>query len=115
MLDFYTNTLGLPLSGTLQLPGGGKMDRIAIGSSVLKLVQQGTTPEASHPRGGLNGATGIRYFTITVDSVDEAYKAAHEAGAPTVIAPVEYRPGVRICIVEDPEGNNVEFLQITPQ
>jgi catechol 2,3-dioxygenase-like lactoylglutathione lyase family enzyme len=112
MLEFYTSTLGLPLVATLDLPGGATMDRIAIGTTVLKLVTQPTTPEVAHPRGGLFGATGIRYFTITVEDVDAAFGAAKGAGATSIIEPVNYRPGVKIAVVEDPDGNNVEFIQI---
>jgi len=38
--------------------------------------------------------------------------AACQAGGYTVaVAPREIRPGVRIAMVEDPDGNWVEFLQ----
>ena len=37
------------------------------------------------------------------------------AGRKVVVEPREIRPGVRISMVEDPDGNWVEFLEVTPQ
>ncbi|KAI9020311.1 Glyoxalase/Bleomycin resistance protein/Dihydroxybiphenyl dioxygenase [Hyaloraphidium curvatum] len=114
MLAFYKDTLGLPLEGTLPMAGGGKMDRILIGTTVLKLVTQGKLPAGSNPPGGMAAATGMRYFTITVKDVDAVTKQAEAGGAPVRVKPVDFRPGIRISIVEDPDGNWVEFLQQTP-
>ena len=55
-------------------------------------------------------ATGYRYWTISVSNIAEVV-AACEAGGYTMVWPVtELRPGIVIAMVEDPDGNWVEFL-----
>ena len=41
--------------------------------------------------------------------------ACAAAGRKVVVKPREIRPGVRISMVEDPDGNWVEFLEVAPQ
>ncbi|HWS74018.1 MAG TPA: VOC family protein, partial [Quisquiliibacterium sp.] len=61
--------------------------------------------------GGIPGANGYRYWTITVSNLTEMVAACAKAGAKVIIADKEVRPGVRIGMVTDPDGNWVEFLQ----
>lgn len=111
MIPFYRDVLGLPLQGELPMPKGGRMFRFLCGTSVVKLVLNGKAPAArSHP-GGIGGSTGLRYFTVTVENLEELVAKVREAGHKVVIEPVEFRPGIVIAMVEDPDGNWVEFLQ----
>ena len=93
------------------MPGGGVMHRLLCGDSLIKLVHHAKTPSAKAPPGGINGATGIRYWTMRVDNLEEIAKAVDEAGCPVAIPVTEFRPGVRVLMVEDPDGNWVEFVQ----
>jgi len=110
-LAFYRDILGFVENGTMPMPGGGKMYRLLCGTTVLKLVHPNNEPPAP-ARGGISGARGYRYFTITVSNLEEI--TAHVAAAHYKVAvpPTEIRPGVSISIVEDPDGNWVEFLQM---
>ena len=112
MLDFYQDTLGLPVEGVVEMPRGGKMTRLKIGDTVLKLVTHGQTPEAKNPPNGLLGATGIRYFTITVSNLVAATQSCKDAGYKVPLGPLVSRPGVNIAMIEDPDGNWVELLQL---
>ncbi len=58
-----------------------------------------------------HGCTGYRYWTITVSNLAELVSACEEAGRTVVVPVTELRPGITIAIVEDPDGNWVEFLQ----
>ena len=111
MTRFYGETLGLPKGGEIEMPGGVVMHRYQCGETVIKLLAPASTPEASNPPGGLGGGTGIRYLTISVSNLDEAEAACKAAGSNIVISAREIRPGVRICMMEDPDGNWVELLQ----
>ena len=113
MLAFYQNTLGLELEGELAMPGGGVMHRLKCGSSIIKIVVNGRDPSASSPPGGIGGATGYRYWTITIDNLEQAVKTCQDDGYPIVLPITEFRPGVSISIVEDPDGNWVEFVQFS--
>lgn len=111
LLEFYRDTLGLELEGELPLPGGGKMTRLICGTTILKIVVNGKDPKATAPGGGMRGATGIRYFTISVDNLAEATEQCEAAGYKIAIPLTEARPGVMISMIEDPDGNWVELLQ----
>jgi catechol 2,3-dioxygenase-like lactoylglutathione lyase family enzyme len=112
MLSFYRDTLGLQYEKEIPMPvGAGVMHRMYCGETLIKLVVQPSSP-AKAPPGGIGGATGYRYWTMTVSNLDEITEACQKAGAKIAIAPKEIRPGVRISMVEDPDGNWVEFLSI---
>ena len=113
MLAFYRDTLGLEPEGEIPMPGGGTMYRLKCGSSVIKIVVNGKEPAAAAPPGGIRGATGYRYWTITVDNLEQSVDACKNAGYQVVVPVNEFRPGVSIAIIEDPDGNWVEFIQMS--
>lgn len=112
LIKFYRDTLGLVPDGEMDMPGGGKMTRLKCGSTVIKLVVQGREPKSEAAPGGLAGATGYRYWTITIDNLEEAAAACGEAGYKIAVPPTEIRPGIAIAMIEDPDGNWVELLQM---
>jgi catechol 2,3-dioxygenase-like lactoylglutathione lyase family enzyme len=110
-LGFYRDTLGFVEAGTMTMPGGGTMYRLMCGQSMIKIVAPATAPAADNPPGGIPGAYGYRYWTISVSNIGALVEDCAAAGY-TVVVPVrELRPGITIAIVEDPDGNWVEFLQ----
>ena len=112
MLVFYRDVLGLKVQGQMAMPGGsGTMHRLLCGDSLIKLVVMPSLPAAAVP-GGIQGGAGYRYWTITVSNLTEMVKVCTDAGVPVVWSEREIRPGVRIAMVSDPDGNWVEFLQI---
>ncbi len=113
MLAFYRDTLGLELIGELPMPGGGTMYRLNCGTSVIKIVVHGKEPAAVAAPGGIAGATGYRYWTITVDNIEQSVKACEDAGYKIAVKVTEIRPGVAISMIEDPDGNWVELLQMS--
>ena len=110
-LPFYRDALGLKLEVDFDLPGGSHMWMFAAGPCKVKLVTHSPTPEAGNPPGGSNGGTGLRYLTINVDDIEAAVAACEAVGAPVPLPILQMMPGVRIAMVEDPEGNWIEFLQ----
>ena len=94
----------------MDMPDGSTMYRLLCGTSLIKLVAPKEAPPATAPPGGIPGATGYRYWTISVSNLDEITARCAEAGRRVVIAPRDIRAGVRISIVEDPDGNWLEFL-----
>jgi glyoxylase I family protein len=109
-LAFYRDTLGLESVAETPMPGGGTMYRLLCGASMIKLVHLATEPPAAAAPGGIPGAFGYRYWTISVSNIEEIAEACRAAGY-TVVVPVrQLRDGIRISIVEDPDGNWVEFL-----
>ncbi|MCU1389902.1 MAG: hypothetical protein JWL72_3240 [Ilumatobacteraceae bacterium] len=111
-LAFYRDTLGFVPAGEMDLPGGGTMQRLLCGTSVIKLLAPTKTPRVLAPPGGIQGATGYRYWTITVTNLEAVVASCAEAGYTIAIPLTTLRPGVVIAIVADPDGNWVELVQI---
>lgn len=113
MLEFYRDVVALEYEATMKLEAVGiaRMDRLRCNDSVLKLVTLEADVSEGTP-GGLEGCTGMRYFTIAVDDVAAAVADCEAAGAPVMWTPQEIRPGVTIAMVEDPDGNWVEFIHV---
>ena len=110
-LAFYRDTLGFAYEGAMPMGGGSVMHRLHCGTSLIKVIQPGTMPEAKAAPGGIQGGTGYRYWTISVSNIRELVEACEAKGYKVAVGVREFRPGVTIAIVEDPDGNWVEFLQ----
>jgi catechol 2,3-dioxygenase-like lactoylglutathione lyase family enzyme len=111
-LKFYRDTLGLEYERAMAMPDGGTMYRLFCGTSMIKLLTFEKPPKADAPPGGIRGAYGYRYWTISVSNMPELLKECEEAGYKVVVPETEIRPGVSISIVEDPDANWVEFLSV---
>ncbi|MEE8337168.1 MAG: VOC family protein [Dehalococcoidia bacterium] len=110
-LKFYRDTLGFEHIADTPMGGGGTMHRLMCGTSLIKVIEYEQTPEAAAAPGGLTGASGYRYWTMSVSNLDELAEACKAGGYNVTVEPREIRPGVRIAMVEDPDGNWVEFLE----
>ena len=111
-LHFYRGLLGLHHEGSNPVPGGGNMHRLWAAESMIKLVAPESPPEQPVIVGGLRaGAVGLRYLTFSVADLDELMADLKANGVPVIRDVTEMGPGVRIAIVEDPDGNHVEFLE----
>ena len=110
-LPFYRDVLGLKLLFDFKLPTGSHMWQLAVGPCVVKLVTHDPAPAAANPPGGSAGGTGLRYWTMGVDDIDAAIAPAVAAGSPIPLPVTQLMPGIRIAMIEDPEGNVVEFLE----
>jgi len=112
MLAFYRDVLGFKYLRDMPMPGGsGTMHQLMCGDSMIKIVVLPSTPAVAAP-GGIQGATGYRYWTITVTNMAELLAACADKGHKIIMKERELRPGVRIGMVADPDGNWVEFLAI---
>ena len=112
MLAFYRDVLGFKYLRDMPMPGGsGTMHQLMCGDSMIKIVVLPSTPAVAAP-GGIQGATGYRYWTITVTNMAELLAACADKGHKVIMKERELRPGVRIGMVADPDGNWVEFLAI---
>lgn len=111
-MAFYRDLLGFDHVADTPMPigGGGTMHRLMCGDSLIKLVKLNTDPPPT-PAGGIAGALGLRYFTMQVTNLGELMAACEAAGVPIAVPESEIRPGVSIGMVEDPDGNWVEFVQ----
>jgi len=113
-LAFYRDLLGFEhvADTPMGVAGGGTMHRLNCGDTLIKLVKLNTNPSGDGS-GGMTAATGLRYFTMIVSNLTEIVGECEVAGVKTAIPVTEIRPGVSIAMVEDPDGNWVEFVQMS--
>ena len=113
MLTFYRDVLGFEHEGDIAMEHVGikVMHRLWFGKSLSKLVVPVRDPGMPPAPGGIPGGTGCRYWTMTIHNLDEVLSAVQAAGQKIVRPRTEVRPGVVIGMVEDPDGNWVEFIQ----
>ncbi len=85
------------------------MHRLRFGTSDFKLIEPKTVP----PKGtiGLEKQLGFRYVTFVVKNLSELCAELKGKGIEFTVAEKETRPGVRIAMVKDPDGNIVEFVE----
>lgn len=107
-LEFYQHTLGLEFVGETTV-WYGKIYRLRFGNSDLKLVAPNELP--SKGAMGLENQLGFRYITLVVENLSEICEQLRKAGVKFALDETETRPGIRVAMVEDPDGNIVEFLQ----
>lgn len=107
-LNFYQHILGLEFVGTVPL-WFGTMHRLRFGTSDFKLIAPKTIP----PSGviGLDKQLGFRYVTFVIENLSAFCSELQEKGIEFTIPEKEIRPGVRIAMVKDPDGNIVEFVE----
>jgi len=113
-LAFYCELLGFEHVGDLPMPigGVGTMHRVQCGDALLKLVCFDSTPPGA-ALGGIPGALGYRYMTMIVSNLDDIMGECADAGVNVAVPVSQIREGVRIGIVEDPDGNLVEFVEMS--
>ena len=114
-LALYRDLLGFEHVGDTPMPGNvpATMHRLMCGDTMIKLVSHDETPAVSAPPGGIAGATGLRYFTMQISNLAEVTEACSAADVKVIIDQMEIRPGVKISMVTDPDGNWVEFVDDT--
>ncbi len=114
-LAFYRDLLGMEHEADVAMPigGGGTMHRLRCGDTLVKLVKYDEVPQHRPETGGIPGATGYRYFTIHMQNLEAVLAEVVAAGVTVSVPVTEVRPGVTIAMVEDPDGNIVEFLQMS--
>jgi catechol 2,3-dioxygenase-like lactoylglutathione lyase family enzyme len=107
-LAFYQDILGLQFVGSVPV-WFGTMHRLRFGTSDFKLIEPTTMP----PPGalGLENQLGFRYVTFVVKDLTELCSELQDKGIEFTLPETQIRPGSRIAMVKDPDGNIVEFVE----
>jgi len=107
-LNFYQNILGLEFVGITPV-WFGTMHRLRFGTSDFKLIEPKTVPPAGAI--GLEKQLGFRYVTFVIKNLSELCAELKGKGIEFALPEKEVRPGVRVAMVKDPDGNIVEFVE----
>jgi catechol 2,3-dioxygenase-like lactoylglutathione lyase family enzyme len=107
-LEFYQGTLGLEKTEELAT-GFGTLHRLRFGISDVKLMD----PKKVPPVGaiGLEKQLGIRYLTFVIRDLSGLCAELKGKGVEFTIPETQIRPGTRIAMVKDPDGNIIEFVE----
>jgi catechol 2,3-dioxygenase-like lactoylglutathione lyase family enzyme len=109
-MDFYQKLLGLEFVGVTPV-WFGKIHRLRFGTSDFKLVEPNKIPSKG-PVGAEN-QLGFRYVTFVIKNLSPVCKELKKKGIEFTVDEFEIRPGVRIAMVKDPDGNIIELLERT--
>lgn len=108
MLAFYQGTLGL--EKTEEVPTVfGTIHRFKYGNSDVKLMDPKTMPPG-FPN-GFGERLGIGYLTFVIRNLSGLCATLKEKDVEFTIAETQIRPGTRIAMIKDPEGNILEFVE----
>ncbi len=107
-LNFYQGLLGLEKIEELQT-GFGTLHRLRYGTSDVKLIDPKQVPPAGAI--GLEKQLGFRYLTFVIRNLSGLCATLREKGVEFTIPETQIRPGTRIAMVKDPDGNIVEFVE----
>ena len=110
LLAYYRGVFGFESMPGLEIPGVGRIHKLACGESVLRVMVPETAPEAD-TAASWSGRAGLRYLTLEVEDNAAAVEATRESGGHVVLEPFELRPGRFVCQVTDPDGNMIEVGQ----
>jgi len=107
-LTFYVDILGLKFVEKMPV-WVGTMHRLRLGNSDFKLID----PKNKPPKGpiGLDAQLGFRYVTFIIKNLSKVCEELRSRGVEFELPEKEMRPGVRIAMVRDPDGNIVEFVE----
>jgi hypothetical protein len=110
LVDFYIETLGAERLEPRQFPFA-TVHRLACGPVTLKVMVPAEAPAPAPHGGNFWADAGIRYLTLWIDDLDDLVARWTAAGGTVTTAPMELRPGVRVAMLADPDGNAVELMQ----
>ncbi len=77
----------------------------------IKLVQPMAAPALRAEAETPSSRVGFAYLTFLVADIAAIVDQCQAAGFPSARGVVELRPGVRMALVRDPDGNVIEFAQ----
>lgn len=124
LLPFYTEVLGFAVFSDLHVPAekSGPTGLTPTGYRVVrletdrgnrfKLAQPAAAPEPSQPAAFALQRQGAAYVTFVVEGLPALYERLKKSGVSVLSdGVVQVRPGLRLLLVHDPEGNHLEFVE----
>jgi len=111
---FYTDVMGFTVVHRIAFAEFGTVLRMARGDARFKCYfPAGAAIDPPDAEGPWFRAGGFRYAALnfaTAEEVDALVGAMTAGGGTVLIPPREHRPGARMALVTDPEGNPWELL-----
>jgi predicted enzyme related to lactoylglutathione lyase len=113
LVDFLCRVFELKELESITLEPG-TICRLQAPGSIVKVMLPAETPDPPVQVSPFYKRSGLRYLTLWVDDLDAVVERTVAAGGRIERGPVQLVPGVRIAVLEDPEGNAIEVAQQDP-
>lgn len=110
LAEFYAATFEMERLPAINA-GPGVVHRLRTSEIVIKVMVPRRAPAAAGPAGPFFAAAGLRYITLYADDLDGIVERATARGAVVQHGPAAVGPGVRIAVLQDPDGNAVEVVE----
>lgn len=110
MCAFYTGALNFEQVAEIPFPGIGTVFRLENGARVIKILAVDDEVPSQPAPGQFTGGVGMRYYTLWVDDLEAAVERCQGKGSAVPVPPRDLRPGIRVAMVTDPDGNTIELM-----
>ncbi|WP_018504296.1 VOC family protein [Parafrankia discariae] len=110
LAEFYAVTFGMERLPAIEA-GPGVVHRLRASGIVIKVMVPKRAPATTEPATRFFAATGLRYITLYSDDLDGIVERATAHGGKVTHGPSAIGPGVRIAVLQDPDGNAVEVVE----
>lgn len=111
MVIFYRDVLGFAPAGELSLPNGDVLYKFGCGASCMKILHTQRESPVVPPGREIPAAIGYRWATYWVTNIAEVVAECEAAGSALPLPIRVNTLGNLVAIVEDPDGNLVEFVE----
>jgi lactoylglutathione lyase len=109
-LDFYCNRLGFAEMMRLH-QDDGSLWRVYLRITDTQFLE--LCPDGKGGRAPDRDATAINHFCLECDDLDATAARLRDAGVELTVEPKLGLDGNRQCWIEDPDGNRIEFMQMS--
>jgi len=95
--------------------GFAVLHRLQSAAVTLKVMIPAQPPNPAARADPFYALAGLRYLTMYVDNLDGVVRRAADRGARILHGPAEVGPGARIVVLEDPDGNPIEAIEVSQE
>lgn len=113
LVDFYAGVFALDPLPSVE-SGSGVVHRLAGPGTVIKVMVPSNPPSSAEPVMPFFAITGLRYLTMFVDDLDAILERSAARAGRLQHGPLDLAPGVRLAILQDPDGNAIEVVEGAP-
>ncbi len=110
LVAFYVAGFGFEVERVLEFPQG-TVHRLRCGDAGLKIYRPASGAEHRPVAEPWHRYRGIGYGALHVADAKSVVERAVEAGAMVVMPVAGHRPGAKVALIADPDGNVWEILE----
>ena len=124
-VEFYSDAVGLKLRGTFEFADASTAKVVGYQDVKLKTAEMETPdgqiieflqyvyPPAPRRPSQERSLQGASHLAFKVEDIDKTFEAMIGRGGIKLNPPVEESAGVKVCYLQDPEGNWIELVEET--